>query len=130
RAFDRVWSQDAFLHSGDRNRVLEEARRVLRGGGRLVFTDPMAADGVRRDLLSPILRRLQLDSMASPSYYRSQLTRLGARTVDFEDLTPHLPTHYQRVLDEPVRREAELREQRVSEENLDRKKVGLRHWVD
>ena len=93
RAFDRVWSQDAFLHSGDRNRVLEEARRVLRGGGRLVFTDPMAADGVRRDLLSPILRRLQLDSMASPSYYRSQLTRLGARVLLYGPLNVVLHPH-------------------------------------
>ena len=96
--FDVVWSQDAMLHSGDRSRVLEEAVRVLQPGGQLIFTDPMAADGVAREELLPILKRLQLDTMASPAFYDRELHRLGMRTVDFEDLTPQLPAHYQRVL--------------------------------
>ena len=33
KAYDLVWSQDAFLHSGDRVRVLEEAVRVMKPGG-------------------------------------------------------------------------------------------------
>ncbi|MEJ2061477.1 MAG: class I SAM-dependent methyltransferase, partial [Gammaproteobacteria bacterium] len=42
--FDVVWSQDAILHSGHRDRVVGEIARVLRPGGDLVFTDPMQAD--------------------------------------------------------------------------------------
>ncbi|MGK7296701.1 MAG: SAM-dependent methyltransferase, partial [Candidatus Wenzhouxiangella sp. M2_3B_020] len=53
-AFDLVWSQDAFLHSGDREQVCREAVRVLKPGGRLVFTDPMQADDAPTDQLQPI----------------------------------------------------------------------------
>ena len=125
---DVVWSQDAFLHSGDRVRVLQEAVRVLRPGGRIVFTDPMAADGCPREALAPILRRLHLDTMASPEFYRRTLANLGL-TVEFDDLTEQLTTHYQRVLDETERRDADLAG-RVSSDYLDRMRTGLRHWVD
>ena len=43
-SFDILWSQDAILHSGHRERVLDEAVRVLKPGGEFIFTDPMQAD--------------------------------------------------------------------------------------
>lgn len=127
--FDVVWSQDAFLHSGERARVLEEVIRVLRPGGQLIFSDPMAADDCPQEKLAPILQRLQLESMASPDFYRREMHRLGVQRVDFEEQTAHLVTHYQRVLDETESRAAELSGQ-VRGEYLDRMKVGLRHWID
>ncbi|WP_203432888.1 methyltransferase domain-containing protein [Jiangella asiatica] len=129
RSFGLVWSQDAFLHSGDRARVLDEASRVLKPGGVLVFTDPMSADDAAPDALAPILRRLHLESMASPRYYTSQLDRLGMTSVEFHDRTPDLARHYRRVLEETERRGPDLRGL-VSDEYLTRMKAGLRHWVD
>jgi glycine/sarcosine/dimethylglycine N-methyltransferase len=126
--FDVVWSQDAMLHSGDRSRVLEEAARVLRPGGQLIFTDPMASDGCSREALLPILKRLKLDTMGTPAFYRRELTRLGLTSVEFDELTPQLVAHYQRVLDETSRQEAEL-SGRISQDYLDNMKVGLQHWV-
>lgn len=126
---DLIWSQDAFLHSGDRSRVLEEAVRVLRPGGQMIFTDPMSADGTPTSALSPILARLQLDSMGTPDFYRRNLLRLGVKQVDFQEETHQLARHYQRVLDELERREGEL-EGHVSKEYRDRMKTGLRHWVE
>ncbi len=128
-SYDLVWSQDAFLHSGDRSRVLEEAVRVLRPGGQMIFTDPMAADGTPLAALSPILARLQLDSMGTPDFYRRNLLRLGVKSVDFQEETHQLPRHYQRVLDELERRKDEL-EGHVSKEYRERMKTGLRHWVE
>jgi sarcosine/dimethylglycine N-methyltransferase len=128
-AFDVVWSQDAFLHSGDRSRAVEEAVRVLRPGGELIFTDPMAADGTPPAALAPILDRLKLESMGSPDFYRRHLYRLGMKSVEFRDETPHLANHYQRVLDETQRRDGEL-DGRVSPEYRTRMKAGLRHWVE
>jgi glycine/sarcosine/dimethylglycine N-methyltransferase len=128
-SYDLIWSQDAFLHSGDRSRVLEEVVRVLRPGGELIFTDPMSADGTPTSALSPILARLQLDSMGSPGYYRRQLLRLGMASVDFQDATHQLANHYQRVLEETERRDGEL-EGHVSTEYRERMKAGLRHWVN
>lgn len=128
-AFDVVWSQDAFLHSGDREQVLREATRVLKAGGQVVFTDPMAADGCPKENLSPILERINLETMATPDFYRRELGRLGFSEVDFEDRSHQLPQHYQRVLEETERRESDLKDH-VSEEYRTQMKSGLRHWVD
>lgn len=128
-AYDVVWSQDAFLHSGDRSRAVEEAVRVLRPGGELIFTDPMAANGCAPSALTPILSRLQLESMGSPDFYRRQLYRFGMKSVEFRDETSQLAHHYQRVLEETERRDSEL-EGKVSHEYRDRMKLGLRNWVE
>ncbi|WP_243787917.1 class I SAM-dependent methyltransferase [Saccharopolyspora gloriosae] len=128
-AFDLVWSQDAILHSGDRERVLEEVTRVLSKGGSFVFTDPMAADTARKQDLGPILERLNLDTMGSPGFYRRELARLGLQTIDFEDLSSYLPVHYQRVLEVLEARESELSD-RISEEYRSKMKRGLRAWVE
>lgn len=125
--FDVAWSQDAMLHSGDRVRVLQEVRRVLRQNGDFVFTDPMAATGCDRDALRPILDRLHLESMGSVDFYQRELARLGLRSVEFEDHTPHLSTHYRRVLEETEQREASLD---ISADYLTPMKAGLQHWVD
>ncbi len=128
-AFDIIWSQDAFLHSGERVRVLEEVVRVLKPGGQIIFTDPMAADDCPSGVLTPILNRLQLDTMASPEFYRTELSRLGFSQIEFNDQTSNLARHYQRVFEETERLAGELKG-KVSDEYLEKMKTGLRHWVD
>ncbi|WP_206441699.1 class I SAM-dependent methyltransferase [Streptomyces boncukensis] len=130
---DVVWSQDAFLHSGDRIRVLEEIGRVLKPGGQLIFTDPMAADGTPVSKLQPILDRIHLDDMGSPGFYQRELKRLGFTPADgdgFEDLREQLVAHYGRVLQETERQEAEGLASKVSSDYLAQMKKGLTHWVD
>src|SRR5690606_14274320 len=56
-SYDVVWSEDAILHSDDRRKVLEEAWRVLKPGGHLVFTDPMQTEDCPPDALQPIYDR-------------------------------------------------------------------------
>lgn len=129
-SFDLVWSQDAFLHSGDRARVCAEAVRVLKPGGRLVFTDPMQADDAPVDRLQPIYDRIHLDSLGSPGFYRETLGSLGMREVDFEDHSEQLPRHYARVRQALIENEDELRERGVSDDYIERMKTGLQHWVD
>jgi glycine/sarcosine/dimethylglycine N-methyltransferase len=129
---DVVWSQDAFLHSGDRVRVLAEAARVLRPGGQLIFTDPMAVDGCPKSRLQPVLDRIHLDTMGSPGFYRRELAKLGfapASGDGFEEHREHLVRHYGRVLEETERQEAEGLGDAVSAEYLARMKKGLADWV-
>lgn len=128
-SFDAVWSQDAILHGGDRVRVLSEAARVLRGGGDLVFTDPMQADDCPEGVLDPILDRIHLDSLGSPAFYRKTAGSLGMEEVGYEDHAEQLPIHYARVLQETEAREEELSRE-ISPEYIERMKKGLHHWVD
>lgn len=67
--YDVVWSQDAILHAPDRRKVLEEAFRVLRPGGELIFTDPMQADDVPDGVLQPVYDRLNLRDLGSMRFY-------------------------------------------------------------
>jgi sarcosine/dimethylglycine N-methyltransferase len=127
--FDIVWSQDAILHSSQREKVLREVARVLKPGGFFIFTDPMQADDCPKDVLQPILDRIHLDSLASPGFYRSILTRLGLQEVRFEERTDMLTMHYSRVLQETEKHQAALT-RNVSAEYVERMKQGLRHWVD
>lgn len=129
---DVVWSQDAFLHSGNRVRVLEEVARVLRPGGHLIFTDPMAADNCPAGVLQPILDRIHLDDMGSPGFYTRELARLGFTAADggFEELREQLVTHYQRVLEETERQEADGLTEKVSHNYLAQMKKGLGYWVN
>lgn len=129
-SFDLVWSQDAFLHSGDRERVCREAARVLKPGGRLVFTDPMQADDAPTDKLQPIYDRLHLDSLGSPGFYRETLGGLGLKELAFEDHAEQLPRHYTRVRNALIESADELRDRGVSEDYIERMQAGLKHWVD
>ena len=128
-AYDAVWSQDAILHSGDRGRVLDEIRRVLKPGGDLIFTDPMQADDCPAGVLQPVLDRIHLSSLSSFGYYRAELSRRSFDEVSVEPLTKQLRTHYWRL----GRELDERRDEAVAGSGkayVEAMKRGLQHWVD
>ncbi len=127
--FDVVWSQDAMLHSGDREKVIAEVARVLKPGGIFVFTDPMRTDECPEGVLQPILDRILLDDLGSPGFYREACQREGLQEIGFEDHSEQLPRHYARVLRETEKMEPELGGE-ISEAYITRMKKGLQHWVD
>lgn len=130
-SFDAAWSQDAILHSDDRGRVIKEVARVLKPGGRFVFTDPMQTDNAPTDELRPIYERIHLESLASPGFYKKAAQEAGLKLIAFEPHDDMLPLHYSRVLAELEQRGQELCAQGiVSPEYLERMKKGLRHWID
>jgi sarcosine/dimethylglycine N-methyltransferase len=127
-AYRAVWSQDAILHSGAREKVLSEVARVLEPGGDFLFTDPMQTDDCPPDVLQPVLDRIHLDSLASPGFYRKTLASMGFEEVAFEDLTHQLRNHYDRVRRELDGRRDEMVE-RCGEDYVTRMLQGLGHWV-
>ena len=128
-SFDIVWSQDAFLHSADRARVLAGAARVLRPGGELIFTDPMQADTIADPAaLKPVYERIHLPNLGSFAFYREQLDAQGLEDAGTQDLSGQLRTHYARVRAELTARQAELKGH-VSGAYLARMLDGLARWV-
>ncbi len=126
---DVVWSQDAILHSGNREKVFEEVNRVLAPGGQFIFTDPMQSETCPQEALQPILDRIHLDSLGSIPRYKDILLGLGFKELAIEDLSEHLGTHYGRVLEEVLANHWSL--VRVcSEDYIERMKSGLQHWID
>lgn len=129
-SFDVVWSQDAILHSGNREKVLSEVARVLKPGGDFIFTDPMQSDDLADPAaLQPIYDRIHLTSLGSLAFYRQSLAALGfaERGVDLQ--TEQMRTHYARVGAELRQRRAEIAPE-VSSGYIDRMLKGLQHWVD
>jgi len=126
---DHVWSQDAFLHSGNREKALSEVDRVLKPGGRIVFTDPMRADDCPEGVLDPILARIHLPDLGSPGFYMQQAKKLGWRDLGFEDMSEQLTRHYTRVLETTKAEQSRLKG-KVSDEYIERMKSGLQHWVN
>ncbi len=127
--FDVAWSQDAILHSGNRTRVLDEVRRVLKPGGRFIFTDPMQADDCPPGVLQPILERIHLDSFASFSFYREELSKRGFTEISVTPLTSHLRTHYARVGEDLRARYDEI-VGLSGRDYVDAMLAGLARWVD
>lgn len=128
-SFDIVWSQDSFLHSGDRSRVLEEIDRVLVPGGELLFTDPMQTDDCPPDVLQPVYDRLELDSLGTPGWYREQLEGLGFEPLEFVDMVAHLRTHYDTVATTLAARQNDFAGD-ISPAYINRMLTGLKNWVD
>lgn len=124
-----VWSQDAFLHSDQREKVMAEAWRVLKPGGHLIFTDPMQADDVPAGVLQPVYDRLQLNSLGSPRFYRETAEALGFETVGQDEMAYQLRSHYARVREEMLANYDKLREAGSSAKYLDNMAVGLENWV-
>jgi glycine/sarcosine/dimethylglycine N-methyltransferase len=128
RSFDVVWSQDAILHSGNRELVLKEVHRVLKKGGQFIFTDPMQADDCPEGVLQPVYDRIHLQSLGSFKFYKEAAEKLGFETLDMVDLTPNLRHHYARVGEE-LRSNYDGLVGQVSRTYLDRMLVGLDNWV-
>ncbi len=129
-SYDVVWSQDSFLHSEERGRVLEEAFRVLKPGGHVVFTDPMQADDAPEAALQPVYDRIGLPNLASPGFYRKAAEAAGFEVVQQDDMTRHLAKHYARVREDLLANRERLLGSGVSAEYMDGMAEGLQHWVD
>jgi sarcosine/dimethylglycine N-methyltransferase len=129
RSMDYVWSQDSFLHAGDRARVFDEVNRILKPGGEFIFTDPMQADDCPEGVLQPVLDRLHLDSLGSFAYYRKLAKTLGWEEVRVVDLTPQLVQHYTRVRQELAGQREKLGD-RISDDYVERMLLGLKNWID
>jgi sarcosine/dimethylglycine N-methyltransferase len=128
-SFDLVWSQDAILHSPNRKQVLAEAYRVLKKGGEMVFTDPMQTEDCFQEYLDPILKRIHLASLSSPTAYCQAARELGFQVLSYDNQPQQLTNHYGAVREEMLQRTDELRQNGVSDDYIKHMDTGLQNWV-
>ncbi len=128
-SYDVVWSQDAILHSGDKEKVFHEVDRVLSPSGLFIFTDPMQSDDCPPGVLQPVYDRIHLTSMGSFAFYRSLSSKLGWSEFCAKPMTGQLVKHYSTVLENLQNRYDQL-SSTCGTDYLDKMKIGLRHWID
>jgi len=108
-SMDAVVSQEALLHVPDKRAALAEAHRLLRRGGRLVFTDwaqhcPLQS----ADALS-LWRGIAAQSVQTFSTYQQLLRDVGFHHVSAEDLT----ADWAGILEERFAMYRDLREETI-----------------
>ena len=96
-AYDCWWCQEALLYAMDKRRVLEEALRVVRPGGRIVFTDLL----LTRTMPDSERERFATDLKAPPIWaikdWDELLDRIGIRVLDRHDWSRHVALTFARV---------------------------------
>ena len=84
---DAVLSQEAFLHVPDTLGVLEQAFRILKPGGRLVFTDWVEHAPPTDDEAQDMWHGIAAQTLESVRGYRGLLVATGFEVDSIEDLT-------------------------------------------
>lgn len=129
--YDLVHSRDAFLHIGDKPRLIAVLWRCLRPGGQLLFSDYLAAEGPRSAEFAAYIqsRGYQLCTL---DQYRAHLERAGFRVLRAEDRTAEFAAILKRELDQlaeselPAHERDELAESWAAK--LRRAQAGEQRW--
>lgn len=96
-SFDVVWGQDAWCHVPDKPALLAEAHRVLRPGGRIVFTDWLAGDGMTPAERTVALEAALSDTAASFDGYVAMLGDTGFAGIEATDISATFIGQYQAI---------------------------------
>lgn len=109
RSFDAVMCIDAINHLPDRPRVLSEWGRVLKPGGRVVFTDPAIVTGPLTNQEIAIRSSIGFFLFVPPDTNERLLAGAGLRLIAKEDVTDALATTASRWHAARQKRVGELR---------------------
>jgi ubiquinone/menaquinone biosynthesis C-methylase UbiE len=86
-SFDLVWSQNAAMNIGDRDRLYDEMRRVLAPSGRLALQDVAAGPGGDPYYPTPWANDKSISFLFTPQSTRAALERIGFRVLAWHDPT-------------------------------------------
>ncbi|HZQ69003.1 MAG TPA: methyltransferase domain-containing protein [Terriglobales bacterium] len=109
-SFDAILCNDAINHLPDRKRVLTEWSRVLKRGGRMLFTDPITVTGPLTKPEIEIRSSIGFFLFVPLGYDERVIAECGLHLLTREDVTENMATIAERRRAARASHEAELRE--------------------
>jgi ubiquinone/menaquinone biosynthesis C-methylase UbiE len=88
--FDAITCIDAIIHLPDRPRVLSEWKRVLKCGGKILFTDSTVITGPLTKEEIAVRSSIGYFQFVPPDYDRRVLERCGCKVLVCEDVTQNM----------------------------------------
>jgi ubiquinone/menaquinone biosynthesis C-methylase UbiE len=98
-SFTVVWGQDAWCYVTDKERLVEEAYRVLVPGGTIAFTDWLQTGDMTPAEWEALNGFMAFPYMETPDGYVDLLRRTGFENVEVEDTGELFARHCHRYLD-------------------------------
>lgn len=127
---DLVISMDALLHVGPdgQKEAINEASRILKPGGWMIFSDIMQQEVVDKAEMKPIYDRIHLSRMGTVSNYKEAMEGAGFENFHFLDSgSSNISSHYGTVLRVLEEKGNELG---FSKEFQEKMGAGLKVWRD
>jgi len=95
---DVWWCQEALLYSVDKRRVLEEAMRVVRPGGRLIMSDLLLNESVTGPARQEFTTKLKAPNMWSIERWDDLIGALSLELIERQDWAVHTRPTFEHVL--------------------------------
>ncbi|MEO0115424.1 MAG: methyltransferase domain-containing protein [candidate division WOR-3 bacterium] len=84
---DVVWGQEAWCYVTDKNRLIQEAYRVLKPGGLIGFTDWIITGKISKEELDPLYDSMAFPYMETFQGYQELLKKNGFKVLEALDQT-------------------------------------------
>ncbi len=85
--FDVVWGQEAWCHVLDKDKLIAEASRVLKPGGKLGFTDWIVTGQIADAELKALMEMMVFPNMQSFGGWQEAMKQVGFRVLEARDET-------------------------------------------
>ncbi len=115
--FDVIVSQEAFCHIPDKKTLIAECVRLLKPGGRIVYTDILARNSMTNEIRSRLENEMVFSELSTLEQYCHLLEEKSCQVVEVEDLSDD----WAQILIDRLAMYRSLKEQTVSS-------FGLEHF--
>lgn len=128
-SFNVVWSQEAFLHGADKDKIISESKRVLMPGGTLIFTDLLVKSGTTHLERERIYQRVRAPVMWDVGDYHRSLTVQGFEVIQTQDWSVHVARSYAWIRNEVEKNRDKLLT-KLDPQTIDNTLASLAFWVE